>query len=97
DWSSDVCSSDLERQLEDAVPLLEKAMQLDQIKPDAPLFLGQALSLLGQEEKAIPVLLRAIQLTVDPARNHYQISKAHYLLAQALRRQGKVQDAARHA
>jgi len=86
-----------ERKLEDAVPLLEKAMQLEANKPDAPLFLGQAFSLMGQEEKAIPILLRAIQLTVDPARNHYQISKAHYLLSQALRRQGKVQEAARHA
>src|SRR5262249_6199742 len=30
-------------------------------------------------------------------RNNYQISNAHYLLAQGLRRQGKLQEAAEHA
>ncbi|HKA18955.1 MAG TPA: tetratricopeptide repeat protein [Blastocatellia bacterium] len=86
-----------ERRLEESVPLLEKAMSLDPKKPDAPLFLGQALSLLGQDLKAIPILESAIELTPDPSRNHYQISKAHYLLAQSLRRQGKVHEASTHA
>ena len=86
-----------DRQLEQAVPHLEKAAQLEPQKPDASLYLGQALSLLGQEQKAIESLERAIRLTTDPSRNQYQISKAHYMLSQSLRRQGKLEEAAKHA
>src|SRR5262252_539363 len=86
-----------DRKPEEALPFLEKAVRLEPKKPDAPLFLGQALSLLGQDEKAIPVLQKAIELTSDPSRNNYQISNAHYLLAQGLLRQGKLQEAAEHA
>src|SRR6266404_650325 len=86
-----------ERRLEEAVRYLDKAAQLDTQKPDAPLFLGQAYSLLGEQEKAIPLLERAIRLTQDPSRNQYQIATGHYLLAQAFRRQGKMQEAASHA
>jgi tetratricopeptide (TPR) repeat protein len=86
-----------ERRLDEAVTHLDKAMQLEPQKPDAPLYLGQALSLLGREQKAIPILKLAIQLTSDPSRNQYQISKAHYLLSQALRREGKLQEATTQA
>ena len=82
-----------DRRLEEAVRHLEKASQLEPQKPDAPLYLGQALCLLGQEAKGIPILKMAIQLTSDPSRNQYQIAKAHYLLSQALRRQGDLQEA----
>jgi len=86
-----------ERRLQEAVPHLEKAMRLEPQKPDAPLYLGQALSLLGREREAVPILKLAIQLTSDPSRNLYQINKAHYLLSQTMRREGKMQEAASHA
>jgi tetratricopeptide (TPR) repeat protein len=86
-----------ERRLDEAVPLLETAMRLDSLKPDAPLFLGQALVLKGEDDKAIPILQRAIQLTTDPSRNQYQISNAHYMLAQIFRRKGRMEEAANHA
>jgi tetratricopeptide (TPR) repeat protein len=86
-----------ERKLELAVTHLEKAMRLEPQKPDAPLFLGQALFLLREEAKAIDVLNLAIRLTSDPSRNQYQISNAHYLLSQALRRQGKLEPATAQA
>src|SRR5262249_31643443 len=86
-----------ERKLEQAVTHLEKAMRLEPRKPDAPLYLGQALYLLRDEAKAIDTLKEAIRLTSDPSRNQYQISNAHYLLSQALRRQGKLQEATAQA
>ena len=86
-----------ERNLEQAVSHLEKASRIEPQKPDAPLYLGQALFLLGDEAKAINSLKEAIRLTFDPSRNQYQISKAHYILSQALRRQGKLQEATAQA
>src|SRR5262249_3487762 len=86
-----------ERKLEQAVTHLEKAMRLEPRKPDAPLYLGQALYLLRDEANAIDTLKEAIRLTSDPSRNQYQISNAHYLLSQALRRQGKLEEATAQA
>jgi tetratricopeptide (TPR) repeat protein len=86
-----------DRRLEQAVPHLEKAWQAEPQKPDAPLYLGQSLCLLGQEVKGVPILKVAIQLTSDPSRNQYQIAKAHYLLSQSLRRQGNLSEATMHA
>ena len=86
-----------DRRLEQAVPHLERASRSEPQKPDAPLYLGQALSLLGQEQKAVESLEQAIRLTTDPSRNQYQISKAHYMLSQVLRRRGKLEEAAQHA
>ena len=86
-----------DRRLEQAVPHLEKASRIEPQKPDALLYLGQALSLLGQEQRSVESLEQAIRLTADPSRNQYQISKAHYMLSQTLRRQGKLEEAAKHA
>jgi tetratricopeptide (TPR) repeat protein len=85
-----------DRKLEQAVPPLERAVQLEPNSPDAALYLGQTLYLLGHLDKGLPLLERAIALTKDPSRNNYQVSKAHYLLGQALSRQGKTQEAQRH-
>lgn len=84
------------RELEEAAGFMEKASHLEADKPDAHLFLGKALSLLGRHEEAILPLKRAIELTEDPSRNGYQIADGHYLLGQALRRQGKIEEAKEH-
>ncbi len=85
-----------QHKLAEAIPYLEKAAHLDPKKPDAPLFLGRALYLSGQIDKAIPVLRRAIELTQDPSRNDYQVSNAHYLLGQGLMRRGETEEAKQH-
>jgi tetratricopeptide (TPR) repeat protein len=86
-----------DRRLEQAVPHLEKAWRVEPQKPDAPLYLGQSLCLMGQEAKGVPILKVAIQLTSDPSRNQYQIAKAHYLLSQSFRREGNLPEATAHA
>jgi tetratricopeptide (TPR) repeat protein len=85
-----------ERKLEEALPYLEKAASLDAKNPDAPLYLGQALYLLGRTDRAVPLLEKAVELTADPSRNQYQIAKAHYLLGQFFSRQGNTEKAKQH-
>lgn len=84
-----------QRELEKAVPYLEKAASLEPTNPDAPLYLGQTLYLLEQTDRAVSLLQKSVELTKDPSRNQYQIAKAHYLLSQFFNRQGKVEEAKR--
>jgi tetratricopeptide (TPR) repeat protein len=79
--------------LDEAIPYLEKATRLEPQKPDAFLMLGQVMYVSGQQEKSIPLLRRAIELTTDPSRNEYQIANGQYLLGQALLRQGNTDEA----
>src|SRR2546426_937101 len=85
-----------ERKLEEALPYLEKATNLEPENPDAALYLGQALYLLDRMDRAVPVLQKSIALTKDPSRNQYQVAKAHYLLGQFFNRQGKDEEAKQH-
>lgn len=55
--------------------------------------LGQILDSLGRETDAEPLLRRAIDLTLDPSRDHYQIVKAYYALARMYRRSGRLVEA----
>jgi tetratricopeptide (TPR) repeat protein len=82
-----------QRELEKAVPYLEKAASLEPTNPDALLYLGQTLYLLQQTDRAVSLLQKSVELTKDPSRNQYQIAKAHYLLGQFFNRQGKVEQA----
>lgn len=85
-----------QRELQEALPYLEKAASLDPTNPDAPLYLGQSLYLLGRTDRAVPLLQRTVELTKDPSRNQYQIAKAHYLLGQYFNRLGQAEDAKQH-
>jgi tetratricopeptide (TPR) repeat protein len=82
-----------QRELEKAVPYLEKAASLEPVNPDALLYLGQTLYLLQQTDRGVSLLQKSVELTKDPSRNQYQIAKAHYLLGQFFNRQGKVEEA----
>ncbi len=83
----------LERNLPDAVKYLEKASQLNPKSADAFNFLGQALTLSQQYERAEPALEKAIALSPDPSINNYRISSAHYMLGQVYRHFGRTGDA----
>ncbi len=82
-----------QRELEKALPYLEKAASLEPTNPDAALYLGQTLYLLGQSDRGVSVLQKGVELTKDPSRNQYQIAKAHYLLGQFFNRKGKLEEA----
>lgn len=51
--------------------------------------LGQLLVDIGRQTDAEPLLQRAIALTSDPSRDHYQIVKAYYALARIRRQVGQ--------
>lgn len=57
--------------------------------------LGQILEIFGHPTDAEPLLRRAIDLTIDPSRDHYQIVKAYYALARMYRRSGRLVEAQR--
>lgn len=73
---------------------LATAIELNPKSPDAYLYQGQMYYNDSQSAKAEASLRKAIALTTDPSRNHYQIQKAYYLLGRLLMRQGKQQEAA---
>jgi len=77
-----------------AARYLSRAIELNPKSPDAWLYQGQMQYNQQQWAPAEHSLRQAIQLTTDPARNHYQIQKAYYLLGRILMREGKEKDAA---
>lgn len=83
-----------ERRYADAAPYLKHAIALDPSSPDGYLYLGQMQYDTNHPAEAEAALRKAIALTTNPARNHYQIEKAHYLLGRLLARAGKQQEAA---
>lgn len=82
-----------ERQYAEAAPCLKQAIALDPKNPDGYLYLGQMEYDTNHPAEAEAALRKAIALTTDPARNHYQIEKAHYLLGRLLARAGKHEEA----
>ncbi|MFQ5741940.1 MAG: tetratricopeptide repeat protein, partial [Acidobacteriota bacterium] len=60
------------------------------------LYLGQTFYQSSRYEDAIPALERSVRLTTDPSRFGYQVSKAHYMLGQALARVGRRGEAKVH-
>jgi tetratricopeptide (TPR) repeat protein len=81
------------REYPQAISHLRKAVESQPNSPDPYCFLGQALSQAGNLAEAIPVLEKAIALTTDLSRNHYQIANTHFLLGQALRKVGRQEEA----
>jgi tetratricopeptide (TPR) repeat protein len=72
---------------------LEKAHSLQSANPDPMLYLGQLYFQTGRYEQAASALKKAIALTTDISRNNHQVARAHYLLAQALGRLGRHEEA----
>jgi tetratricopeptide (TPR) repeat protein len=72
---------------------LKSAARLQPDSPDPLRYLGETYFKSGRIPKAIPVLRKCIELTKDPSRNDYQVSRAHNMLGQALMKTGKTAEA----
>lgn len=86
----------VERKYEEAVKLLDKASRLRPQNPDVRLFLGNAYHGLGQFERAIESLEKAMELNplLDKISSH--AAEAHFLLGQSLLRVGRAEEGTRH-
>jgi tetratricopeptide (TPR) repeat protein len=73
-----------QHRLEDAESYLKRASSLDPRNPDDPLLLGQVYLQLKKLPEAEQAFRKAIELTTDVSRNHYQVQRAHYLLGRVL-------------
>ena len=67
---------------------LRRAAALNPTDPDVFLSLGQLYVETKQPTKAEAALRNSIALTHDLSRNHYQVQRAHYLLARLLLESG---------
>ncbi|HSR52451.1 MAG TPA: tetratricopeptide repeat protein [Acidobacteriota bacterium] len=85
-----------EQRHQEALPLLERACQLEPERPDPHLFLGQTLLKLGRFEEAVEHLRQTIQLTPDPKADRFRVANAHFSLGQALLRSGRREEAQVH-
>jgi tetratricopeptide (TPR) repeat protein len=82
-----------DRDFPTAEEYLKKAVQLQPENPDPLLYLGQVYVETNRPELAIATLRKSIDLTTDPSRNHYQVSKAHTMIGQILIKMGKQEEA----
>jgi tetratricopeptide (TPR) repeat protein len=71
---------------------LSLATELDPKNPDAYVSLGQLYNELNRTSDAEAALRKAIALTTDVSRNHYQVQRAHYLLARLLLQSGRQEE-----
>ena len=84
-----------EHRYDEAETELLRAGQLDPQNPDTFLSLGQLYSETNRRADAETMLRKAIALTTDESRNHYQVQRAHYLLARLLLQSGRVDEGKR--
>ena len=82
-----------QHRLEDAESNLKRASSLDPHNPDNPLLLGQVYLQLKKLPEAEQAFRKAIELTTDLSRNHYQVQRAHYLLGRVLLQMGHADEA----
>jgi tetratricopeptide (TPR) repeat protein len=82
-----------QHRLEDAETNLKRAASLDPRNPDNPLLLGQVYLQMKKLPEAEQAFRKAIELTTDLSRNHYQIQRAHYLLGRVLLQMGRADEA----
>jgi tetratricopeptide (TPR) repeat protein len=82
-----------DRNFSQAEDYLKRAGQLQPDNPDPLLYLGQVYSETNRPQFAVEALRKSIELTTDPSRNHYQVSKAHTMLGQILMKMGKQEEA----
>lgn len=71
---------------------LKRALRLQPDNPDPLLYLGQVYFETSRPQLAIESLKKSIDLTADPARNNYQVSKAHSMMGQILIKTGKQEE-----
>jgi tetratricopeptide (TPR) repeat protein len=79
----------VQHRYDEAETELVRASQLDPQNPDTFLSLGQLYSESNRRADAETMLRKAIALTTDESRNHYQVQRAHYLLARLLLQAGR--------
>jgi len=82
----------IQRKWELAIPLLAKASEGQPKNPDPYFFLGEGYQATGKHDKAVEVLRKAIEFNPSLDHNEYQVSSAHYRLAQSLLRTGHTEE-----
>jgi tetratricopeptide (TPR) repeat protein len=82
----------IQRKWELAIPLLEKASESQPKNPDPYFYLGEGYQAVGKHDKAVEVLRKAIIFNPSLDHNEYQVSSAHYRLAQSLLRTGHTEE-----
>lgn len=82
-----------QHRFQDAEVYLKRASGLDPRNPDNFLLLGQVYQQLNRPAEAELAFRKAIELTTDLARNHYQVQRAHYLLGRVLLQEGHADEA----
>jgi len=84
------------RDYQTAIRYLRRAVELDPQSPDPYAYLGQALFQSGDEAGSMPLLKKAIELTANESHNGYQIANTQFMLGQALRKAGRIEEASEH-
>src|ERR1041384_8531573 len=79
----------MDRKWDEAVALLEKAVQKQPNNPDPYFHLAQAYQGANKHQQAIEVLQKTIALTPSLDHNDYQVTTAHYRLGQSLIKVGR--------
>jgi tetratricopeptide (TPR) repeat protein len=77
-----------QHKLKEAEADLTRAAALDPTNPDSFLSLGQLYMETSRPAEAETALRKCIALTTDVTRNHYQVQRAHYMLARLLLQTG---------
>ena len=80
-----------QRKWELAIAFLKNASRVQADNPDPYFQLGQAYQELEKHDQAIEALKKAIALNPDLAHNKFQVTTAHYRLAQSLLKVGQVE------
>jgi tetratricopeptide (TPR) repeat protein len=81
-----------EREFPAAEDYLQRALRLQPDNPDPLLYLGQTYFETNHIQWALEALKRCVDLTTDPTRNNYQISKAYSMMGQMLIKTGKQEE-----
>lgn len=84
-----------QNKLPEAENELTRAASLDPRNPDPFISLGQLYDQTSKLPDAEAAYRKAIALTSDVARNHYQVERAHYLLARVLLQTNRQDEAKR--
>ena len=79
----------IQKKLDVAAGLLEKASKTEPDNPDPYFHLGQIYQELGQYDKAIEALRKSIALNPFLSHNDYQVGTAHFRLGQSLIKTGR--------
>jgi tetratricopeptide (TPR) repeat protein len=80
-----------QRKWELAITFLKHAARVQSDNPDPYFQLGQAYQELEKHDQAIEALKKAIALNPDLAHNKFQVTTAHYRLAQSLLKVGQAE------